>query len=406
MPDAAEFDEGVDVLGAVMKLARDHTDLEGYLKAVLTQVSVGLRVDTASVLLREPGQDSLRVRAAVGLEEEVNQGVTVPVGLGFAGQVADRREPVVLDRVDPSTVVNPLLWRSGLRAMLGVPLLARDELVGVLHVGVRGRRRFTQAEVDLLAAVGDRVALVVLAEVSHAHTAAATLLQQSLLPASFPPVPGFTFAARYAPGAGSAVGGDWYDVFTLPGDRVGIAIGDVAGHGLHSAVVMGRLRSALRAYALDYDRPAEVLTRLARKVAHFEPTAMATVIYAVLDVARARITLACAGHLPPVLAAPGGQPACLELPTDLPIGLGLITPNPRQELTIDFPEGAVLALYTDGLVERRDSDVDTGLAKLVASVDAGPPSTVCAHLMDAMLGANPHGDDVALLVIGRDGATI
>ncbi|OLR93616.1 PP2C family protein-serine/threonine phosphatase [Actinokineospora bangkokensis] len=391
-----------DVLDAVIELAIDHADLEDYLRAVLTEVAGGLGVDTASVLLRDPGHQALRVRAAVGIEQEVSQGVTVPIGAGFAGRVAERRSPVVLHQVDQTTVVNPLLWRSGLRVLAGVPLVARDELVGVLHVGARTPREFSGAEVDLLASVADRMALVVQAEVSQAQLAAATLLQQSLLPSSFPPVAGFTFDARYVPGTGSAVGGDWYDVFTLPGGRLGLAIGDVAGHGLPSAVVMGRLRSALRAYALEHDDPAEVLTRLARKSSHFEPNAMATVIYGVVDIGTARLALSCAGHLPPVLAVPGEPATLLPVPTDLPIGLGLQADRRRRALVVDLPDQAVLAFCTDGLVERRTEPLDLGLAALTGAVEHGPPAAVCANVMDTLIGAQPHGDDVALLVVGHD----
>src|ERR1700724_3091208 len=114
-------------------------------------------------------------------------------------------------------------------------------------------------------------------------------------------------AGRYVPGSG-VVGGDWYDVFTLPTGELCVVMGDVAGSGLNAAVIMGRMRSALRAYALESADPAEVLSRLDRKMQHFEPDALATVLYAIFDPAFDQVRMAMAGHFPPVIARPG-QPA-------------------------------------------------------------------------------------------------
>ena len=158
--------------------------------------------------------------------------------------------------------------------------------MGVLHVGSFAPRSFGEYEIGLLQLAADRLALATQAQISHAERAAATALQRSLLPSRLPVVPEFDFAARYVPSAELGVGGDWYDVFALPGDRVGIVIGDVSGHGLSSAVIMGRLRSALRAYALDNDSPGVVLDKLDRKANHFEAGVMATVAYGIIDLDR------------------------------------------------------------------------------------------------------------------------
>jgi hypothetical protein len=136
---------------------------------------------------------------------------------------------------------------------------------------------------------------------AQADRVAVTALQRSLVPSALPPVAGTEMAARYIPGSG-AVGGDWYDVFTLPAGQLCVTVGDVAGSGLTAAVIMGRMRSALRAYALETTDPAEVLGRLDRKMEHFEPDALATVLYAVIEPGLGQMHVALAGHVPPVIA--------------------------------------------------------------------------------------------------------
>ncbi|HEU5474719.1 MAG TPA: GAF domain-containing SpoIIE family protein phosphatase [Actinophytocola sp.] len=400
MPTSAAAEGRLRVLEAVTDSALARLDLDKVIAALVTQVPGLLQVDTAAVLLYDHGSDELIATAATGLEEEVWQGVHIPVGVGFAGHVAACREPVILDRVDKSTVVNPLLWLKGIQTMLGVPMLVHGELVGVLHVGSFTQHRFTEDDVALLQLVGDRLALAAHVRVATAERAALTALQRSLLPAHLPSPPGLEFAARYVPGSDTTVGGDWYDVFELPGERIGIAIGDVAGHGLAAGIVMGRLRSALRAYALDHDDPGEVMCRLDRKASHFEQGAMATVGYAVIDATHNRMRLSLAGHPAPVLAAPNQPTRLLDAAPDPPIGFGLATGH-RGCVTVDLPPGAVLAFYTDGLVERRGHLLDDGLALLRDTVVPDSPAAVCAHVMSTLVGAQPANDDIALLVARR-----
>jgi putative methionine-R-sulfoxide reductase with GAF domain len=252
-------------------------DVETMSQEMLARIRELLGVDTATVLQYDVAAEQLLATAATGIEEEVRQGVRIPFGRGFAGTIAARRQPMFVDHVDETTVLNPLLWETGLRTLLGVPMLAGGRLIGVLHVGSREQRSFTEHDVKLLQLAADRLAFATQAQTPRAERAAAAVLQRSLVPGKLPVVPGFDFAARYVPSATFGVGGDWYDVFPLPGNRVGVVIGDVSGHGLASAVVMGRLRSALRAYALDNDSPSVVLDKLDRKANHFEAGAMATV---------------------------------------------------------------------------------------------------------------------------------
>src|SRR5262249_6671452 len=185
--------------------------------------------------------------------------------------------------------------------------IAGGKVIGVIHVGSLTPREFTSVDVDLLQLAADRAATAVQSLMAREDRIAAAALQRSLLPSGLPDAAGAQLAARYVPGEGT-VGGDWYDVFTLPSGQLGVVIGDVTGSGLPAAVIMGRMRSALRAYALDAGDPAEALCRLDRKMQHFEPGALATVAYAVFDPGLDRVRICSAGHYPPVIAA-AGQPA-------------------------------------------------------------------------------------------------
>lgn len=398
---AAEGGDQLDRIVAVTDTALAHLDLEKLLVELLQRIQVLLAVDTAAVLLLDANAADLVATAAVGLEEEVHQGVRVPMGKGFAGRIAAERQPVVLERVDHSTVRNRLLWEKGIRSLLGVPLLAAGEVLGVLHVGTLTPRRFTDENVHLLQLVGDRMALAVQARLSNVERSAASALQRSLLPDRLPEVPGVEFAARYVPGPGTGVGGDWYDVFPLSNQRWGLVIGDVAGHGLIPATVMGRMRSVLRGYALKYSDPAEVLTTLNQYARQFEPRSMTTVAYAILDLTDDSLRLSSAGHLAPVVAYPNQAPTMLDLSPDPPIGAACR--RPRRTYRYQVPPGALLLFYTDGLIERKGSDIDEGLTRLREAVFTGSAEEVCAWVMARLVGAEPTIDDIAILAVSRSG---
>ncbi|MBW4722371.1 PP2C family protein-serine/threonine phosphatase [Saccharothrix obliqua] len=391
------------VLEAVTDGALRELDLRKLFDVLLRQVRDLFSVDTVSIMLTDAGGEQLVTTAASGLEEEVFQGVRVPVGTGFSGQVAARRAPVQIDHVDESTVVSPLLWQRGLRVLLGVPMVANGDLTGVLHVGRTTSRRFTDEDVDLLQLVADRLATAAHAHRSSSARAAASILQESLLPGLLPTTEGWQMAGRYVPGTDSGVGGDWYDVFHLPGGRIGLVIGDVVGNGLRAAIVMGRLRSALRAYALEFPDPADVLGKLDRKASHFESHTMATVAYAVIDPAISRMDIALAGHLPPVLAAPGRPAGFVDVPVGPPIGYDLAVTG-RQGTSVDVPDGALVALYTDGLVERREEDLDERLELLRQTVAPIPAEAACVRIMAALVGDQAASDDIALLAVRHNPA--
>jgi serine phosphatase RsbU (regulator of sigma subunit) len=402
VPEPGGAQDRLRRIEAVTDAALAHLDTEALLSELLIRVRELLDVDTATVLLIDSSARNLVAVASVGIEEEVRQGVRVPIGRGFAGRVAMERRPVMITQVDDTTVVNPLLWDRGLRTLLGVPLVTAGVLVGVLHVGSVTARRFADDDVHLLQMVADRIALAAHTQVGVVERAAAAALQRSLLPATLPDVPGLSFAARYVPGTDTGVGGDWYDVFRLPGDRVGIVMGDVVGNGLAAAVVMGRLRSALRAYALDVEDPGEVLRKLDRKAQHFEYGTMATVSYAVVERDREHVSIALAGHPPPMVAAPNGAVGLTEPLLGPPIGF--LRGGSYQSTVLDLRPGALLCFYTDGLVERRGSTIDAGLLTLRETVTAGPPEAVCAKVMAVLVGTEIVRDDIALLAMRRDPA--
>ncbi len=150
----------------------------------------------------------------------------IPVGRGFAGRIAAEGQPVILDHVDHTTVLNPILWARGIRSMAGVPMMAGSQVIGVMHVGSLTPRQFTEHDVELLQMAADRAAVAVQSMNTQADRLAAAALQRSLVPTALPAVAGAELAARYIPGDG-AVGGDWYDVFTLPSGELCVVIGDV-----------------------------------------------------------------------------------------------------------------------------------------------------------------------------------
>jgi serine phosphatase RsbU (regulator of sigma subunit) len=380
----------------VTDAALSYLAADDLLAELLMRVKEILDADTVAVLLLDSSGQQLIATAASGLEEEVRQGVRIPVGRGFAGRIAAGRQPVILDHVDHGNVLNPILLDKGIQSLLGVPLLVHGAVIGVLHVGTVHDRVFTADDAALLQLAADRAALAVQSLRSREDRAATAALQRSLLPSALPLVTGVEAAARYVPGDGQ-VGGDWYDVFPLPWGELGVVAGDVAGSGLASAVVMGRMRSSLRAYALEYRDPAEVLRMLDHKMQYFEGEVMATVSYAVLDPAAGQLRISSAGHFPPVIAAPGGRGALPEIGVDAPIGVADILR--RRVTTLTLASGSVLCFFTDGLVERRGELLDDGIARLCATVAPGSPESVCISVMGALVGSEHPGDDIALLVL-------
>ena len=245
----------------------------------------------------------------------------------------------------------------------------------------------------------NRTALALAATADSEHQIAATL-QRSLLPARIPQIPGVAVAARYVPATSDVqVGGDWYDVVQLPDGLIGLAIGDVAGHGLLAAATMGQVRMALRAYALQDPSPVSVLRGLHRLVDQLPDTDMVTLIYLVFDPAARTLRYANAGHPPPLVFGDG---AVTFLGGALAPPVGVTTEAHYAEATHTLEAGSTLVLYTDGLVERRGVSIQHGLdqlgAEVVAVADADLDA-LCDRVLASLLDGGQVADDVALLMM-------
>ena len=372
---------------------------EDQLSGLLDRVSEVMDTDIASIMLLDVHAQQLVSTAAKGLDEELRIGFRLNVGRGFAGLVAHRRAPVTIDEVQPDDVASEVLRRRGVKSLLGVPMFSGEDLVGVLQVGSLTPRTFTPDDVQLLQLAADRAGMASQVRLTRQDRLAALALQRSLLPTRLPAIDGLELAARYVPGHDTGVGGDWYDVFQLPSGWLGIVVGDVSGHGLTAAVVMGRLRSALRAYALECEDPADALMRLDRKIHHFETGSLVTALYAMVAPDQERMVVSVAGHPPPALVRPGEPAGLLSLPVDLPLGTGS---NPaRCNTVVELPAGSLLACYTDGLVERRGQPIDAGLDRLLSMLEAKDDAeSACAAVMLHM-GSTDVTDDIAILTMRR-----
>lgn len=391
-------DDKLRDLQSIADAALSRLDAEHLLAELLDRAKDILQGDTAAVLLLDQASGQLIATAARGLEEEVRQNVRIPLGGGFAGRVAAGMRPVILEHVDHTNVLNPILTQKGIRSLIGVPLLVSGNVIGVLHVGSLTPRNFTAEDADLLQLAADRAAAAVQSLTGRSDREAAAALQRSLVPPTPSSMPGIDLASRYVPGQGS-VGGDWHDIFPLPSGQLCAVIGDVAGSGLPAAVIMGRMRSTLRAYAMETADPAEMLARLDAKMQHFEPGALATVSYAVFSPGLDSMRICLAGHYPPVIAVPDRTGALAEIPPGLLIGAAPAAN--RRTTTITISPGMLLCFYTDGLVERRREPIEDRLALLCRAVRAGPPETACATIMTELVGAEQPRDDIALVALRR-----
>ncbi|WP_338896282.1 SpoIIE family protein phosphatase [Streptomyces sp. TG1A-60] len=321
---------------------------------------------------------------------------------------------------------------SLIQSTLAVPMVAHDTVVGLVQFSrTKGSEPFGERDRALAVELAARAAVCIdNARLYRREHERALILQRSLLPPGDPEASGLDIACRYLPGnAATEVGGDWFDVIELPGHRTALVVGDVMGRGLRAAVAMGELRTAVRTLALLDLEPAEVLSALdeiarglgtsggvqsASRTAASRPldkdlaeVYLATCVYAVYDSVTRRCTFANAGHLPPVLVEPGESALMLDVPPGMPLGVG---GEPFEEVEVELPEGALLALYTDGLVESRDHPLDEGLQAFVGALTdpAQTPTTlradtarsledVCDHVLNTL--DTHHGeDDIALLM--------
>ncbi|MGH2634784.1 MAG: ATP-binding SpoIIE family protein phosphatase [Actinomycetota bacterium] len=390
----------------VADAALGHLAPERLLDEVLIRVREILDADTAAILLLDKTTDDLVATAAKGLEEEVEQGIRIPVGRGFAGRIAAERTPIVIARVDHRNVLNPILREKGVRSLVGVPLLVRGEVLGVLHVGTLVERRFTDHEVELLQLAAERVALALHVRLYERERMATETLQRAFLPTALPQVPGLRLGSRYLPASTAAgIGGDWYDVFVLPSGTVALAMGDVSGHGLRAASVMGQVRNALRAYAVDHRDPVEVVSRLSVLMRFLDVTDIVTLLFGVLEPDLSAFRYVAAGHPPPFIVNREGRFAD-DAGRDPPLGIGRF--HEYHEVVLPLDAGDSMLLYTDGLVERRHESLSDGLERLrgvASSTWTLEPEEAIRSLLQAILMDAEPTDDIALLLVQRDKAS-
>ncbi|MGW7342612.1 SpoIIE family protein phosphatase [Streptomyces sp. NPDC054854] len=395
----------------------------------LTHFAVPRFADFASVDLlapilqgEEPTGTTMHRTAMTGIRDEhplyevgevIDFVAASPQAIGFGTE-----EPVLETDLNASTewrehdpVTAQQILEHGIHSMMVIPLRARGGLMGVASFWRSEKPEpFEQEDVSIAEELVGRAALAI--DNARRYTrehAVAVALQRSLLPQGVPEHSALDVAHRYLP-AQAGVSGDWFDVIPLPGARVALVVGDVVGHGLHAAATMGRLRTAVHNFsALDLP-PDDLLVHLDELVSQIDNdetadgdgTALtgATCVYAVYDPVAGRVSVARAGHPGPALVLPDGTVSFPDVPLSPPLGVGGSMPVESADLLL--PEGSRLVLFTDGLLEDRDRDIDAGLELLHVTLAAGADSTpdeTCTAVLETVLPA--HLDDDVVLLVAR-----
>ncbi len=300
----------------------------------------------------------------------------------------------------------PLIDATRKNAWAFLPLTVSGRTLGTLTISFAEARDFAPEEQSLLVSVAGLLAQTLArARLRDAERTLAAELQQQLLPRALPQPPGLTTTARYlAATDGMGVGGDWYDVLELPGQRVSVVIGDVQGHSMQAAAVMGQLRNALRAYAAEGHEPAAVMSRSNRLMLELDSGVFATCAIVTVDLRTATAEVVLAGHPPPLRYAESGAVDSLEAPVGPP--LGVVAGEEYRPSRVDLDLGDVLVLFTDGLVEDSARSYETGLATVRATLAegrGGDLEDVADRLLAAAVDTGHLSDDVALLVVRHDG---
>jgi serine phosphatase RsbU (regulator of sigma subunit)/anti-sigma regulatory factor (Ser/Thr protein kinase) len=406
---AQERDARADALTATKRVrdlqwitdaALPHVGLQDLLDQLLNRVVHVFGADQGAILLRGEGP-RLELHASRGVPSKLRRDHYRSVAGRLAGRLASSRQPVTFERSQTTAALQSLLASANMESVLGLPLILDRQLLGVLYVGTRVSRPFSEDDAALLQLVGDRVALAVdRARLFEQERHIAETLQHSLLPEQLPQIPGMDVAVRYLPaGAGMEVGGDWFDMLELGDGRVALAMGDVVGRGVRAAALMGKLRTSLEAYAFDGRSPEQVVERLHSLMERQHRSEMATLLYVVIEPDRASAELACAGHMPLLIRGASGEARFPAGEVSPPLGA---LPFVRfQASRVDLEPGSSLLLFTDGLVEVRGTSIDLRLEELRRAVETGPsaPEALCDVLLERMLGHEEPQDDVALLVL-------
>lgn len=404
----AKAEADTEMIGKLQRLsdaALAHLDLEDLLAEVLARVRELFDADTTGIALTQPDGCPLRLAAADGLEQIDGSGKLADGS--FVAVAAGRADPIVYSRRGDGPPLHATLELAAIETAAAIALRRGDELFGVLYLGFRAPGAVAAEKLALLELCAERAA----AAIAHARTYEqehhlVELLQRSLLPQRLPSVPRLELAARYLPSVEtSAVGGDWYDVLRLPDGSVALVIGDVVGHGVQAATVMGELRHSLRAYVLDGHGPAAALARLDALVRSTHGASMIATVLVLLIEADSGPTqtlrFASAGHLPPLRVDADGAAAFLD--GGLVAPLGVIDSALIEEAVAQIAPSETILLYTDGLIERRDESLDDGLARL-RTCAAGQTDATLEAISDQILArvavaSERQRDDIALVAV-------
>ncbi|MFN2626037.1 MAG: SpoIIE family protein phosphatase [Mycobacteriales bacterium] len=361
------------------------------------------RLDQALLRHVDPQQEevlrSLSVRYPPRLDAPI--GAAHAIRSGATQMVSDIPDELLVEGAGGDPELLGVLRGIGMRSGIAVPLVARGRTVGALTLVRQSGAGYTERERTLAEDLASRAAVAIDTATRYAlERDVAAALQRSLLPQALPVVTSLTAAARYLPGAsGTHVGGDWYDLIEVTDGRLALVVGDVMGHGVAAAAVMGQLRAAVRAYAIEGHSPAELLDRLDQVVQALGDVQLTTCLYAVYDPVGHTLCMASAGHLPPLVITPQGPPYFVDVAPGPPLGVGGST---YDDASIDLPVGTTVLLYTDGLVEGRGQPIDDGLAALRRAAASRPvhsPDELCDRVLAALRRADEQDDDTALLAI-------
>jgi PAS domain S-box-containing protein len=387
----------------ISDVALARLSLDELVAALRVRLRGVLAVDTVRIMLLAEDRVHLRP-AALAPDDPAGPDFQVLIGRGVAGRIAAGRSPLVLP--DASTVerLDPIL--ADVASVAGVPLLVRDRLVGVIHVGTRAPRRFTLADVELLELAAERIAVAIdRSQAFEAQREMARTLQAALLPPSLPAIPGVSLSARYiAAGEGTDVGGDFYDVFGLGGGAWLVIVGDVCGRGPEAAGMTGLARHTVRAVAPENSSPAEILRRLNTTLgAEGADERFATAVCARFEPRPGgmRFVLASGGHCPPMVVRRDGRTEIVDVRGTL---LGPFPDIELEERVVELAAGESLVLYTDGVVEAQGESGlfgESRLAELLSS-SAGRTSAELAAVVESavwMHAGGAHEDDLAVVVV-------
>jgi len=362
--------------------------------------------------IQVPDGDIMRVIGSVGYSQSFIDVINAPANqLGPVEEAMRNHRPWFVSSAQEFVQRYPKMAgipeKGDKQAWAFLPLVVSGRVAGLCVISFAYPRRLTGAEQALLIALSGLIAQALeRARLFDAEHARAQALQRALLPQELPALPAVTAAARYLPaGDGMDVGGDWYDVIPLSADRVALVIGDVMGHGLPEAVIMGRLRTAVQTLSDLELPPDEILSRLNDLVNGLGDDSFATCLYAIYDPTTATCSVGRAGHPPPAIVSPDGRVEFAKIHGDPPLG---VADPPFEVVDLPVPQDGLIVLYTDGLIESAELDIDSGmsrLAELLRTNHAQDLNRLCDGLTGAMMPADRQRPDDAALLVAQVHAT-